>query len=693
MTASGTQFISHTSMMSAKIAAGGTTSRSRQSSGYLSVRTELSLALITLAVVLLSSTVQCQYTPGKDLSHRACRTFDDVPLCYERIGYNRTRWPNTLEENLPLVVNKRLDDMKPLVQTHCHPWLFAFLCFIHVPHCTPDMDPFRQLPISHVVGPCRQLCELVRDACLPYIRAFQRNMTWPDHLYDCSKLISHPGQCFMPHSHSNETVIPTGWDIGPHIQVEFSDIPPTALPTTTFTATCPGGSAVDKSWYRFGGQRYCGQSCTRDTMYTERDRDVIMPAVFLAIAILSVLALLISLVSFVADLKNFLSPEWGVLLINVCGMVAGITQLIAVTTKLIGHNQSCDSTSDAVYQGMGGESRLPPVACLLTFFLTYFTGVLALFTWFKLSVFWLVTVMATRKTIRKIDTYLTIPATAIVWLVPTALTVAVFLLQKIDGGLLTGACSVGSYNINALLNFVICPVSAVSIAVLFCLFVGWRVLLLQRHYAALASPRSNATATTESSTAPILGSAAQAAGLGDEQYRLRFERIGKFCVLLLVPAVGYLTTLLYEYVEQDEWQLTAVACAEDGDSPGCTGGRHPLLSVFGIRYFMALLIALICLWYKNLFCSWLPCVKKACAVSQSQTPSCIPVSSGNSTPPVCQQTVAVSTPPAAAAQQTVVVSASVTDGTSTNSIRAELCYTTQSISSSRRGRDISSTDV
>ena len=571
-----------------------------------------------------------------DIGEGRCRLYTDVPECFKRMGYNLTRWPNSLDESSSLAVNERLKNMEPLVRTHCHPWLFAFLCFSHVPLCEEHiLDNIRQ---TRVVGPCKKLCTTVRDACQPYIGAYNDNLTWPQHLYDCDKYVTE-GQCFMPSGETNETNVPTGYDIGPYIHVPAEYLNGVnATPTTrtnfkppiTTNIICDGGSAIDAEWYRFGGQAYCGQSCSNDTTYAVDQRDTVMPVMILIFSVLSTLALLLSLASYLADQKNFMPAEWSALVITACALVTSVVQLSAITAKMSGQNLSCTGPDGPVIQGLGGKDRLPPVGCLLYFVFSYFSNTLSLFTWLKLAAFWLVSVMATRQTVMKFESYCNIPATVIVWFLPAGLTVSAFFLKKIDGGLLTGSCYIGHYDTRALLSFVICPLAAIAVAVLFCIFVGWRVLLLHRKYAIMASPKSTTTNSTVGSGSMMSRSILRC-NPSEMLYGDQFERLGKFCFLLLIPAVLTIGTLLYEYMEQESWQYTTVACAQDQDSPGCAKGSRPILAVFALRYASRLVIALICLWYKNLLRRWIPCLKQACATSETplQTQVLVPIPTAN----------------------------------------------------------------
>lgn len=64
---------------------------------------------------------------------------------------------------------------KPLVSFGCSKHLKLFLCSVSVPMCTEK--------VSYPIGPCRGLCEGVRERCFPVLKKF--GFVWPDTL-DCA---------------------------------------------------------------------------------------------------------------------------------------------------------------------------------------------------------------------------------------------------------------------------------------------------------------------------------------------------------------------------------------------------------------------------------------------------------------------------------------------------------------------------
>lgn len=90
-----------------------------------------------------------------------------VEMC-KGLGYNMTDESQRDAEFFIL-------PFKPLISFGCSIHLNLFLCSVSVPMCTEK--------VSYPIGPCRGLCEGVRDRCFPVLEKF--GFSWPDVL-NCS---------------------------------------------------------------------------------------------------------------------------------------------------------------------------------------------------------------------------------------------------------------------------------------------------------------------------------------------------------------------------------------------------------------------------------------------------------------------------------------------------------------------------
>jgi hypothetical protein len=140
-----------------------------------------------------------------------------VEFC-SKLGYSMTGMPNMLGHQGQGDAKSSLITFYPLMVYNCAPELLFFLCSVHVPMCT-QLPPSTPGLIGHdqiqLIGPCRPMCERVRDKCLPVLEIFK--LSWPMTLA-CEK---------FPRSNKDDNMCMDGGNsTDTEIQEHFPDLTP-----------------------------------------------------------------------------------------------------------------------------------------------------------------------------------------------------------------------------------------------------------------------------------------------------------------------------------------------------------------------------------------------------------------------------------------------------------------------------------
>ncbi|KAF6768620.1 hypothetical protein AHF37_10825 [Paragonimus kellicotti] len=111
------------------------------------------------------------------LAGRRCFSIPrNMSLC-QQVGYDRMILPNYLQhEELKEAVDQS-QVWVSLVHTECHPDLRKFLCALYAPVCVDEYQ-------ERLIHPCSDLCEDVRQSCLP--KMLQFGFGWPE-IVKCSR--------------------------------------------------------------------------------------------------------------------------------------------------------------------------------------------------------------------------------------------------------------------------------------------------------------------------------------------------------------------------------------------------------------------------------------------------------------------------------------------------------------------------
>ncbi|XP_043216101.1 frizzled-4-like [Amphibalanus amphitrite] len=487
------------------------------------------------------------------LAAAACQGYDDSGTCEpiqlslcKDLGYNRTRLPpNTDIQD----AERQTLSFSSLIQYKCSSRLNFFLCAVYAPMCTEK--------VNVLIGPCRTLCESVKDRCHPIMSKL--GFDWPEAL-NCSQFpVENKGSnmCMegppetAPHRLPVPHQLPVPRYSVPHHGLRPSyHGPPRALPAS------PCQHFVRPNFYYYVNRTgRCARACNADVAFSQEHKQFADKWVaFLAIPCLA--STLFTVVTFLLDSAHFRYPERAIVFLSLCYSLtsAGHVLRLAAGRQAV----SCEiepqyNVPVLIQQGLGNAH------CVIMFVLLYYFGTASSLWWVMLTVTWFLAagLRWSHERIQQKSTYFHLLA----WGLPALKTAAILVLQAVDADELTGSCYVGNQDLQTLLGFVLIPAFVYLVAGISFLLAGFRAIFRERGQAV----RSRSV----------------------ERLEMLTMRIGIFGVIYTVPATCVLAALLYEYTSREQW-LTQLDV-------------HPNVEILMLKIFMTLIVGIIGgLWMASL---------------------------------------------------------------------------------------------
>ncbi|XP_040163873.1 frizzled [Anopheles arabiensis] len=551
--------------------------------------------------------------------HNRCEPIT-IPFCIG-IPYNRTIMPNrfghTKQDEAALEVHQYV----PLVKIDCSPDLKFFLCLLYAPVCT--ILPF---PIP----PCRSLCESAR-ACESIMKTF--NFPWPENL-ECSQFPEYGGEelCVSKHNASETpTPIPTspaGVGAGsagagsaggggyPMKTVAAAPYVPPHRKTSGVVAGGgvsaggpPGSGLVGthrdlgficpvqlKAPTLMGYQLTIGGKVTKDCgapcnsmFFSENERTVLKYWVG-SWAAVCVASCLFTVLTFLIDSSRFRYPERPIVFLAICYLIVGCAYVAGLGA---GDSVACREPFQSHIK-IGRMQMLSTItqghrqstSCTVLFMALYFCCMAAFAWWACLALAWFLA--AGLKWGHEAIESRSHLFHLVAWAIPAVQTIFVLALGKVEGDVLSGVCFVGQLDTHSLAMFLLIPlVIYLSIGGIFLLagFVSlFRIRTVMKH---------DGTRT-------------------DKLERLML-RIGFFSGLFILPSLGYLACLFYEYYHFDDWMIQWNRQMCKIFSIPCPAARHgppdpkPIFHIYMVKYVCSMLVGVtssVWLWSGKTVVSW-----------------------------------------------------------------------------------------
>ncbi|XP_053672339.1 frizzled-4 [Anopheles nili] len=482
-------------------------------------------ALSSLVRVLLMS---CLAVPvfGTNTDFSSQRTCEPIriELC-QGIGYNETSLPNIVGHELQSDANFTLQTFFPLIKFGCSNQLIFFLCATYVPMCTPK--------VSMPIGPCRSLCNTVKNRCHPILQGF--GFPWPSVL-DCNR---------FPAENNHENMCMEG----------------PGEPADVLVSDRNGCQGMQRSnlYVQLNRSGRCAPLCEADIMFEQGEKHFAevwltsWSVAALGTAIVATLCLILSTKRW----DKSLMP----LVISHCLVTVGwaVRWLAGRNATACGYDPQLPGVALLLTDGL---STAP---CAATFLLRYYFGLSA-------AVWWAILCLRWSKSVRRLlGTELGVPCDPhaekpdpahdtlfqlAAWGLPALLTVTVLVARLVDADELFGSCFIGNQSDKALLTFVIVP-----------LLTSW---VIGSGYLFTAYLRKRSAAPPLVHNLPV-----------------HIHGMGKFLFIYAVPSAALLMLMFYEYACRENW-LHLPHPSQDSPVP-----VRPPLWPFLLRAFIELLIGVL----------------------------------------------------------------------------------------------------
>ena len=409
----------------------------------------------------------------------------------------------------------------------CHVQLPLFICASFFPVCDPDTGAG--------MYPCAQFCTQMENACRNVFIA--ADFVWPAQ-FNCSNREKYLG----PENASHCLSLPAE----------------PVTPSIPIPVTTPVNSSLGKI-----------RPCHGDYYFQEQNRTFVT----WWIAIWSVLCLVSSLVTvatFFMDRERFNYPEKPIVFLSLSYSVFSLTFIIRL---IVGDSDIVCSGDHLVDTGVNSGP------CTIIALLIYFMWMSSYSWWLVLTLTWLLAAGKKWGTeaIAKHSTHFHIFA----WGTPAVKTLILVATEHVDADELSRVCSVGNFNDNALLGFILVPISVYLLIGTVFIIVGIVSLIRIR-------------------------SLMKSGGKSTQKLEQLIVRIGILSVFYTGPASVVLGIYAYEYADRTHWLSY---CTDPSCKPACIGSGcgRPVFAVFTVKYFMLLVVGVtssVWIWSGKTVASW-----------------------------------------------------------------------------------------
>lgn len=424
------------------------------------------------------------------------------------------------------------------------------------------------------------------------------NFNWPENL-ECSKFPEHGGDALCVAENSTaSTPPPTRVSKKVTTRKNYSGMD-SPHPHRDIGFVCPMQMQTPQDMgysLKVGGKEklHCGAPC-HAMFFPEKERTVLRYWVG-SWAAVCVASCLFTVLTFLIDSSRFRYPERAIVFLAVCYLVVGCAYVAGLGA---GDSVACREPFPPPVR-LGRLQMMSTItqghrqstACAILFMALYFCCMAAFAWWSCLAFAWFLA--AGLKWGHEAIENKSHLFHLVAWAIPALQTISVLALAKVEGDILSGVCFVGQLDTHSLGVFLILPL---------CIYLSIGALFLLAGFISLFRIRT----------------VMKTDGKRTDKLERLMMRIGFFSGLFILPALGYLGCLFYEYYYFDEWMVQwhrdicrpfSIPCPlprPDGSE------SRPIFQIYMVKYLCSMLVGVtssVWLYSSKTVVSWRNFVEK-----------------------------------------------------------------------------------
>ena len=466
--------------------------------------------------------------------------------------------------------DKDLVQPKDYTSTKCRELLNIFFCLQRAGSCYPKNMEYTnktKQTLRHL-NPCRSFCTYMKNDCgldliilscehykndaPPVTREQFQKGAFLDYIFDEQgrELSSNMDRQCVPH----------------YIYDESEEEP----------RNCPSKLKTKGNNYDFMGGENCGAPCNK-LLFSESNRAFLRKWTF-GWSVLCLISCLFTFTTYLLDRGRFNYPEVSIIYFSFCYIFISLSY---ITGFIAGDSFSCNSvdlTKKSANDVIITQS-LDHFSCTISFVVLYYFTMASALWWVVLCFTWYLT--AGLKWSHEAIASKAFLFHAIVWLLPLGLTVAVLVLNGVEGDDLTGTCLTGTISTDLMKFFVFGPL-------LLFLVTGFAFIVFG--LISMCRIRSVVKVTFDSKSA--------------DSFQKLMLRIGLFSLFYMVPMSIVVACYYYEIASRAEWFGTwfrlssdEPASPADDAEESAVENKTPEFKIFLLKYFLSMVVGIASLFW------------------------------------------------------------------------------------------------